>query len=272
MKTVLRIAAAAALLSCAAGAAQGDVLWRFTTGLDLSTGKYGEAKITDVWDAPLTIKAIAGNWTFSATAHYLEISGPANIAIIDPGAGGPSGTGSAGSAGGAPGGTNRSRSGFGDTTLAASYTFRDIDKSPIYVELTGKLRLPTGDDHKGLGVGATDEIATAEVGANWKDYGIYATGGRRFLGDSPLFQRRDGWQASAGGWYDFAKGWEVGSYYFWQSAEFDNFEGARELGAYVSTRLGSEWRLQVLASKGFSDASPDWYGGVTITWRPTSLF
>jgi hypothetical protein len=267
-----RMAAAAALLTLAATGAQADVLWRFTTGLDLSTGKYGDTKITDVWDVPFTVKALVDNWTFSATAHYLEISGPANIAFLDPGQGGPSGAGNGGSAGGAPGVVNRSRNGFGDTTLAAAYTFRDIDQSPVYAELTGKLRLPTGNDHEGLGVGATDEIANVEVGGNWKDYGVYVSGGRRFLGDSPLFQRRDGWQASAGGWYDFAPGWEAGSYYYWQSSEFVNFAGARELGAYVSARVASEWRLQLLASKGFSEASPDWYGGLTITWRPTSVF
>jgi hypothetical protein len=264
-----KLIAAAALLAFASGAQAADgIAWRFTTGLDLSTGRYGGSEITDVWDVPLTVKAIDGNWTFRASTHYLLISGPANISVLDSGGGGIGDTGG-GDTTGLPGtAPRRARSGFGDTTLATTYTFRNIDQSHIYVDLGARVQLPTGDDHKGLGTGATDGIGSVEVGGAWDNYGAYLSAARRFNGSSSLFTRKDQWQSSAGGWLDFDGGWETGAYYYWQSSAFNDFPGDRKVGAYVSERLAPAWRVELLGTHGFSDASADWEGELTVTYRP----
>jgi hypothetical protein len=38
-----------------------------------------------------------------------------------------------------------------------------------------------------------------------------------------------------------------------------------EMSLFVSQKLDEKWKLQVYAVKGFSDASPDWGGGVFVS-------
>ncbi len=54
--------------------------------------------------------------------------------------------------------------GIGDTTLSAAWSFRDIGDTRLYVDLTGRVRLPTGDKSRGPGHGTTDYATLSEMG------------------------------------------------------------------------------------------------------------
>jgi hypothetical protein len=257
------IFAAGVLAAVQAGAAHADS-WRVTSGVDYSSGMYGESRATDVLAVPMTAKYVNGRWSFRASIPYLSVDGPANVAIVDEGGGDSDGGG--GDVIGGPGARRASRSGFGDTTLAATYSFNRLGGTRAYFDLTGKLRLPSGDEDRGLGTGATDVITEGELGGAFRWGGAYVSVARRFLGDSDRFTREDGWQVSGGGWLSHGKD-EVGAYWTWRDASVRRFDDPQEVGAYVSRRLTPHWKVQLSANAGLSDASPDLGTAVSFTYR-----
>lgn len=257
------VSAAMLVLAAAPVAARADTNLRFATGVDYSTGSYGSPQSTDVVVVPVVAKLYTGNWTFRASTSWLSVDGPADIGTIDEDGGGVD-PGTVG----APGNNRKARSGLGDSYVAAKYSFNKLGGGPAYLDLQGKVRLPTGDEDKGLGVGATDYMVDAEIGADWRTKGVYFDLGRRFLGDTSTLVRQNGWSYSTGAWAKFDRNTELGLWYYTRDPSVAGFGRPREVGAYVSRRVGSGWRVEVSLYEGLSEASPDFGSALTLTWRP----
>ena len=257
------VSAAAIMLAATPAAAMADTYLRFATGVDYSTGGYGSKESTDVVVVPLVGKLYTGNWTFRASTTWLSVNGPADIGTIDEDGGGVD-PGTVGS----PGHHRKSRQGFGDTYVAAKYSFEKLGGGPAYLDVQGKVRLPTGDHDAGLGVGATDYIFDAELGADWRTWGVYFDLGRRYLGDTSTRVRQNGWSYSAGAWAKFNRNTELGMWYYTRDPSVAGNDRPRELGAYVSRRINSGWRVEWSLYEGLSEASPDFGTAITFTWRP----
>ena len=241
----------------------------FASGVDFSSGDYGEAMDTEVVSVPLSARVTTNDWSFRVSIPYLSITGPADVADTTDG-GGDGGDGGDGT--GADGAIARTgtESGFGDTSLSVTRSFRHVGgrSSHVYVDVTGRVRLPTGDEDRGLGVGATDYTLNSEVGNSWDSGGAYVSAGRRFLGDRDTgSERQDGWQAGIGGWLRAGEKTRIGASYSWREASVDGNEDPSEVGAYVSYRMTEALRISANASGGLSDASPDYSAGVRFTWR-----
>jgi hypothetical protein len=160
-------------------------------------------------------------------------------------------------------------SGIGDASIALTYSLDTIGESPAYVDFTGRVRLPTGDEDKGLGVGATDYVASIELGWDGDPGGVFASAGRRFLGEVDTFERVDGWQASAGGWVNISDSAVIGAYYDWRNSSARDGEDPSSVEAYVSWRLNAAWKIELNGGVGLSDASADYTAGLTLIWRST---
>ena len=239
---------------------------RFTTGVDYSSGDYGRAQETTVLAVPMSARMSFGKWALRASIPYLDIEGPADIVIIDDGTA--PGAGGGGDPTGTPGAPRR-RSGLGDTTLAATYSMTKLGGTRAYLDVTGRIRLPTGDEAKGLSSGAVDYGLNAELGHAWRKGGAYVNVGRRFLGDpDDVTTRVDGWQGSVGGWVNTSRKTELGAYVSMREASFRNATDPAEVGAYAAYRFTRKWRVQLLASTGLSDASPDFGTALSIAYRP----
>ncbi|MEQ1618949.1 MAG: hypothetical protein ABL883_11480 [Terricaulis sp.] len=255
-----RTAALAALLAAplsVSETAAAETRVSFASGVDYSSGSYGDVMDTEVVSVPLAVRVTSGKWSFRASVPYLSITGPADVAEEDGG-------------GTAPPGPIRvgTESGFGDTTLSATRSFTRLGGSRAYFDVTGRVRLPSGDEERGLGVGTTDYALLGELGNSNEVGGVYVNGGRRFLGDRTGVERQDGWQAGAGGWLRAGEQTRVGVFYSRRDASIEGNEAPQEAGAYVSYRFSDTLRVSINASGGLSEASPDIAGGFRLTWRP----
>lgn len=290
-KSLLAGAIVAVLAQCNTASAA-DTRVQASSGVQYSDGKYGETTSTSAIVVPFSIRASFGSWSIRASVPYVTVDGPADVSeIIDDssGRGSSSGSGSSGSGSGSGSGrgnsgrggggndddddgngaavNDRSESGIGDASIALTYSFDAIADSPAYLDLTGRVRLPTGDEDKGLGVGATDYVALTELGWDGDAGGVFASAGRRFLGDVDDFERVDGWQASAGGWVNVSDSAVVGAYYDWRNSSVRDGEDPSSVEAYVSWRLNDAWKIELNGGVGLSDASADYTAGVTLIWR-----
>ena len=272
-----------------------------SSGLQYSDGKYGETTSTSALVVPFSLRATFGSWSIRASVPYVMVDGPADVSeIIDDsgarasssgsgssGSGSGSGTSgrddSSGSGSGESGGSgsgsgsddrpvdlgnpDRSVSGIGDASIALTYTLDAIGDSPAYVDFTGRVRLPTGSEQDGLGVGATDYVALSEVGWDGDAGGAFVSAGRRFLGAVDDIERVDGWQASVGGWINVSDSAVVGAYYDWRNSSVRDGEDPSSVEAYVSWRLNDAWKIELNGGVGLSDASADYTAGLTMIWR-----
>ena len=260
------------------GVADAKTGLQLSTGVNYSSGKFGGATRTDVVVVPFSAKVTIGDWAFRGSIPLVSVDGPADVAVVldDSGGGrGSSGPGGSGRDGAEDDGTgavssvvrNKRESGLGDASLSATYSFNDIAGSPLYSDVTARVRLPTGDDDNGLGAGATDYGLLAEVGAELGKGGVYVLGGRRFLGSVSGVQREDGWQGGAGFWIDATDKTSFGAGYDWRESATAAGDDPSEVSAYVTYQVTEKWRLGVNASAGLNNASPDFGVGLSLVWR-----
>lgn len=266
--------------------------WQFSAGVNYSTGDYGLSTDTRILAVPLSARVTLGHWKFRVSAPILSINGPADVVAIDGDGGGGTGSGPGGGGegggetgpGGGPGedavhgaesgddhgGEIQRRgtvTGLGDISLASTYSLDRIHRTAAYLDVTGRVSLPTGDRDTGLGTGGTDVTLEAELGGDWKRGGVFAGLGRRFLGQVSGLDRRSGWQTAAGGWINANPKTEVGAFYTWRAAPLAGEADPSEATAYVTRRLTRGLRVQVYASAGLSSASPDFGTGVSFIFR-----
>lgn len=275
-KTLLVPSILALSAVCGVGMAGAETRLQLSTGINYSSGDFGTAEDTDVTVVPFTARVTVDNWAFRASLPFVSVDGPADVAVVLDDNGGGRGSSGSGSGRDHPeddGSTvaiatrTGSVSGIGDLALSATYSFNEIGGSSVYVDATGRVRVPTGDESEGLGGGATDYGLAAELGSEMDWGGVYVSGGRRFLGDEGAVSREDGWQAGTGLWLKPGDKVEVGAGVDWREASFDGGEDPSEVSGYLTYKVTPSWRVGVNASAGLSDASPDFGAGLTLTWR-----
>lgn len=284
-----RIAAASAISLLGSSAAEAATNWQFTTGSEYSTGKFGSSASTDVLVVPFSAKLKWNAWTLRASVPYVYVHGPADVTVVvDDHGGGDSSSGGSGNSGSSNSGgsdddgsgedetetesedrfaADRKVSGIGDASLALSYSFDDIASTPAYLDVTGKVKFATGSESKGLGVGATDYAALSEFGWDAGTGGAYLNAGRRFLGNSSTLDRVDGWQAGVGAWINLGTRIELGADYSWREASIVGSADPAALEATTTLRLTPNWRVAASAGAGLSDGSPDFFGGLSLSWN-----
>lgn len=243
----IRLLAAAAIV--AAPAAQADRL-NLAAGGEYSVGDYGQAQDTAVWYEFVSARYSTAPWAFKVTVPFLQIDGPATVTDDGEVEGG---------------GVDRMVSGIGDVSLATTYTFA-WKPEKMYLDLIGRVRLPTGDEDRGLGSGEIDYSLVANLDKGFDGFNVYIEAGRRFLGSSALNPREDGWVAGAGISTDLSKETEIGASFAWREAAFNGSPDPAEISAYVRHYLTPELRANVYALAGLSDGSPNAGGGITLTW------
>jgi len=226
---------------------------QLSTGVDYSSGDYGDTVNTDFLAIPISVKYQAEDFYLRASTSWIDIKGPAGFI---PGDGGVTP--------GTPGGAVVSRSGMSDVNLTAGYSF--YLGGNTFFDAVGKVKLPTASEAKFLGTGSTDFTAQGEVLHSFGDVSVGAFGGRRFNGSSDLYDLRDVWLGGAGVYYTQDKV-SLGLDYEWRQGSIAGASDRSEATASVTYKLSNALRLQGYGYTGFTDGSPDLGGGLQILYR-----
>ena len=297
MKKIIQLSCTcAALIMSSVVQADG---FSMSVGGDYSTGKYGTSDKTNVFYMPIVGSYVTGSLSFRINVPYIRVTGPGDFV---PGGLSGSGGGStivtttnncrsinsgSGSSGGSGNGqkicdtittvipgpppvvtpatrTRNTESGIGDVTLSAMYNV--LDNADWAIDLTGKVKLPTGSESKGLGNGETDYALQANVdkyfGATYASLGL----GYRWLGEPAGVKYDNIVYGSVGGGYKFSDKTSAGISYDWATAAVDGGSKPQELSVYASTYLNNNYKLSGVLYTGLSDASPDVGGGLTLSY------
>lgn len=245
----IRLLAAALGIIGATTAAHADRL-NLTAGGEYSVGDYGDPQDTAVGYEFISARYSMAPWAFKVTVPFLQIDGTA--IVTDDGEV-------------EAGGVDRMVSGIGDVSVSTTYTI-SWKPEKLYLDLIGRVRLPTGDEDRGLGSGEIGYSFLANLDKGFDGFNIYVEAGRRFLGSSVVSPREDGWVAGTGISTDLSNETEIGSSFAWREAAIEGAPDPAEVSAYVKHDLTPDLRANVYALAGFSNGSPNAGGGITLTW------
>jgi len=232
----------ALLLASAAIAADGEL--SAGAGIDYSKGDYGTGSETKILSIPFMARYDSDPWKLKLTVPYLRVTGEGEVI---PGIGR----------------TNRGRrsetteSGIGDTVLAATYGALYEPQSKFGLDLTAKLKLPTGDEHRGLGTGSVDETLQAELYKSIEQITVFGTFGYTFFGHSDVVALENAAHAELGAMTRLNATDSVGASLYGRQRVVEGGSPQRELTFFWNRRVAKAQRLQAYFLLGLADGSPD---------------
>lgn len=240
-------------------------------GVDYSSGNYGTAFNTNIWDVPFSVGYDADRWSAKLTVPFVNISGASNVI---PGIGrvknnNPHGRGHGRGGSGPtppPTVTSGTASGLGDVVAKASYGFVRDAAAQFGMDVTGKIKFGTADENKGLGTGKNDYGLGVSA---YKGFGALTLfGGVEYVkyGSSTYIPLNNGWDGNLGASYKLGSADTVGAYYYYRQKISDLGYQQSEGTAYWDHKFGANLRLQIYALAGFTDGSPDWGTGANIRY------
>jgi hypothetical protein len=243
-----------------------------SVGADYSSGKYGTPFETEIWDVPLSVGYEADRWSVRLTVPFISISGAGNVI---PGVGrvkndNPQGRGRGNSSGGVTPPpvveTSGSASGLGDVVAQATYGLVRDDAARFGLDVTGKIKLGTADENKGLGTGKNDYGLNLDAYKGFGAWTLFGGAGYTKYGSSIYIPLHGGWNGNLGAGYKLDSANTIGAYYYYRQRISDYGYTQSEGTAYWNHRFDDNLRLQAYALAGFSDGSPDWGVGANVRY------
>lgn len=225
-----------------------------TVGGDYSNGKYGETVATETWAYPVMLKYEMGAFTWKASIPYVHTRGPSNVV----------GTGTDRVVTDQSPGITRSVSGWGDTVGSLAWSFYEDAATATGLDLTGKIKFATGNETKGLSTGKDDYALQLEGYRSFGSITALATIGYKVMGDPAGVNYHNPWYLSLGAAHRLSSSTSWGGTLDWRQKLTPTGAPVRESMLFLSHRFSPAMKLQTYLVVGFSDASPDYGGGVML--------
>ena len=240
----------------------------FGTGVDYTSGDYDSDTTTTILSVPFNARYESDQWTFKASLPWLRVDG--DVGVIP-------GLGNVGNSN--PNGRGRGRgnqtpppdptttetgsaSGIGDLRLSATYAFDT--GTALGIDLTGNVKVPTADEDEGLGTGATDYGLALDLYRDFDGTMFFGGVGYQILGETDYVATNDVFGANLGATHALELG-TIGIAYDWREAASETADDRSELTGFYTLKMDDATKWQFYATKGLSDGSPDWGGGVTVS-------
>lgn len=233
--------------------AQAEGNLTFTTGMDYSSGHYGQAEKTRITYVPFITKyALNDQWTFKAVVPWLTIDGPGAVSadsrII-------TGNSSA----------RRTReSGLGDVVLGTTYSALQLNEQKLYLDLGFKVKVPTASESKGLGTGKTDYTMSADLYKTLDRVTLLGTVGYKVLGDPSGVSLNNVWFSTVGAVYKIDDQNNIGATLDLRQATTSNNTGLREYTIFYSHKFDQRYKLQTYMVAGDTTSSVDFGAGAML--------
>jgi len=236
---------------CALAAPDGELT--LGAGLHHSSGEYGTGTTTRITTLAATARYETGPWVYKATVPYLEVSGERSVV---PGFGKVR-----------AGAATRRESGPGDVVLSGTYASYYNRASTLGIDLTGRLKLATADEDKGLGTGEHDFAFLVDAYRTFDRLTAFGGVGYHILGDAPGVPLDNVWSATLGASYKLDERDSAGLMLEGRQRVAPGASPQRELTGFFIRKLDRFWKAQMYALIGLADGSPDWGLGLSAA-RP----
>lgn len=252
---LLLIAGSGAGFCGTAAGAETNSTFTLTSGLDYSSGKYGESDKTEIVSVPIVAKYETGSWTLKLTVPYVTIHGPGNVVP------------SIGPVDGALAPRKRTtESGMGDVVTAVTYNLFDGASGSPVVDVTGKIKFATADADKGLGTGENDYATQVDIYQGFGKFTAIGTLGYRVYGNTKFGALDNVFYGSLGGSYKLTEKTSAGAIYDYRPRITSRGSQVSEITTFVTHKISPHWKAQGYLVGGMADGSPDYGGGGLVSY------
>lgn len=255
--------------------AHADDFFSLSSGLDYSSGKYGNARSTEIWYLPVTGKYVMDDWLLKLTVPYISISGPGGVvqgmgrtgmmSASSPGGGmaGAMGMGGGSTPSGSSTTSSTSNSGLGD--VVASIGHKIYSNAMFECDLVGNIKFGTADANLGLGTGQNDYSMQLDAYYNLSESMLFSTIGYKKFNSQSGVILNDILYGQLGFGTSLSDSTLTGV--SMNLAQRASTLGADQFDAsvYVSKKLDANFKVTINLLKGFADGSPDFGGSVIIS-------
>lgn len=236
-------------LSQSGMAAQGA--YSLSSGVDYSSGKYGEPTATEVTYVPFTGRYETDSWIFKLTVPYISITGPGNVI---PNIGQNVNTSNA----------VRTDAGLGDIVASTSYSLINSKRSGTIIDITGKIKFGTAEKFRGLGSGANDYAAETSVYKIMDSLSVFGTLGYKVFGQSLGYTLNDVFYGSLGISKNMGELTSTGLIYDYRQATSTWGDPQQIWTVFLNRKINTRWKVQTYIFTGSGNSSPDYGGGATL--------
>lgn len=229
-----------------------------SVGLEYESGDYGTSATTNLWRVPVGIDYVKG--ALSAGVNTAFLSAKSNGAItISSMTHMTSVTTSSAAVG--------SASGIGDINMYATYQLPNTKGSDISYHITGRIKLGTADEKKGLGTGENDYAIEGGMLMLYKKVFVFGNLGYQITGDSATVNYDDVLYANAGATYPMEKGRSIGAMLEVSQAATPGFDSPAQVTLFLNQEMDKKRDLYFYVLLGLTDGSPDTGVGVHVTYK-----
>lgn len=236
-------------LSQSGNAAQGA--YSLSSGIDYSSGQYGEPAATEVTYIPFTGKYETERWILKLTVPYISISGPGNVIPN---------IGQAVNASNAV----RTDAGLGDIVASTSYSLVNSKRSGTIVDITGKVKFGTADKFKGLGSGANDYAGETSIYKIMNSLSVFTTLGYKVYGQALGYTLNDVFYGSLGISKKIGEQTSTGLIYDYRQATSTWGDPQQIWTVFLNRKINTKWKVQTYIFAGSGNSSPDYGGGAML--------
>jgi hypothetical protein len=247
------------LLIAAGPAAAQREHFQLKLGAVYEQGDFGTSEETRTFTAPVTVRYLGERFDFAVTTFFLYVDSPQQVVFVD---GSPNVGGQAGE--------RETEAGLGDTVLKLRFYAVDDRGPESWVPgLTPfvKLKIPTGDEKKGLSTGEFDGGLGLEFDKQFNSFFILGDVSYTFMGDPPDQNFRNRPAASLGVGVQLGPKWSVVALLDWRRALIEGTDDPLELLGILTARLTPTMTVAPYAFMGLTDGSPDWGLGFEVSYR-----
>jgi hypothetical protein len=240
----------------------GSYTMLYSAGWGRFAGDYGEDEDTTLDVLSLAARRYFDRAEIQLSVPYLTVDG-SGVRFVDdrpvavPGDPGPA--------------AQAKETGVGDIVLRGEYYVRTGTSTTPWVIALLRLKLPTGDEDRGLGTGATD----VEAGVGWikrhRRVNWLADVAYTFVGGSGGLDPDNVWRLGAGASVPFGANERHNTYAYLEtrSSRFEGSDARRSLALGVGTSLDEAKRVRLSGSAffGLSETAEDWGLYLTMGYR-----
>ncbi len=238
-------------------------------GFDFASGDYGTGEDTESIRIPLTLGYVPNDWLdFELVIPYLYQDNDSTVNLggqrfprHSSGSGGSGGSGYSGGMGDETEISNASQNGLGDVTLTAGYILhQETETLPMFRPIV-YIKMPTGDEDKGLSTGAFDFGGGLSLGKGFGDWFTYAEAMYVAPGTTSSYKPDDYWTYLMSASYSLTEQLAYGIDLSGATAAFDNGDDALAVEFNVNYWTSQYGRIGGYVAKGLSDGSADYMVG-----------
>lgn len=235
-----------------------DTSVSLSTGLDYSSGHYGSVRATDILVALSDVTVKTGDFQFTAALPYVTITGPAFLVV---GAGGVPVVVN-------PGRTaNKERKGWGDLNLSTTYSVPSDLSGEYQVDLTGRVKVPTGDEGQGLTSGETDFGFSVDVSRQIGLWAPFVSFGYRVPGAPTAYSLVSAPSFSVGTSYQLGERLLMIASYDFDGTISSSLADSQQLFSSLSWVATDSLTFTMYGEYGLSSGAPKGGGGLLASWK-----